>query len=74
MRVKADFNTEVSQFVASGDKQHIVTLAASDKARHQYLDKGLSVELQTVRLIRITVKNKVVYLMTNLLDTQRYPV
>ncbi len=58
MRVKADFNTEVSQFVASGDKQHIVILAASDKARHKCLDKGLSVEPQTVRLIRITVKKQ----------------
>ncbi len=74
MRVKADFNTEVSQFVASGDKQQSVTLTASDEARRKCLDKGLSVEPQTVRLIRITVKKKVYFLMTNLLDTQRYPV
>ncbi len=74
MHVKADFNTDVSQFVVSGAKQQIVTLTASDVARHKCLDKGLPVESQTVRLIRITVKNKVVYLMTNLLDAQRYPV
>ena len=58
MRVKADFNTEVSQFVASGDKQRIVTLTASDEARRKCLDKGLSVEPQTVRLIRVTVKRR----------------
>jgi hypothetical protein len=74
MRVKADFNTEVSQFVASGAKQKTVTLTASDQARRKCLDKGLPVEPQTVRLIRITVKKNVYYLMTNLLDTQRYPV
>jgi len=74
MRVKADFNTEVSRFVASGEQQLIVTLTASDEARRKCLDKGLSVEARTVRLIRITVKKKVYYLMTNLLDTQRYPV
>jgi hypothetical protein len=74
MRVKADFNTEVSQFVASGAKQQIVTLTASDDARRKCRDHGLPVEPQTVRLIRVTVKNKVYYLMTNLLDTQRYPV
>ena len=74
MRVKADFNTEVSQFVASGAKQQIVTLTASDEAKRKCLDKELSVESQTVRLMRITVKNKVYYLITNLLDTQRYPV
>ncbi len=74
MRVKADFNTEVSQFVASGAKQQIVTLTASDKARRKCRDKGMPVESQTVRLIRITVKKKVYFLMTNLLDTQRYPV
>ncbi len=71
MRVKADFNTEVSQFVASGAKQQIVTLTASDEARRKCRDKGLPVEPQTVRLMRV---NKVYYLMTNLLDTQRYPV
>jgi len=65
MRVKADFNTEVSQFVASGDTQQIVTLTASDEAKRKCLDNGLPVEPQTVRLIRITVKNKVYYLMTN---------
>ncbi len=74
MRVKADFNTEVSQLVASGAKQQIVTLTASDAARRKCVDKGLPVEPQTVRLMRITVTNKVYYLMTNLLDTQRYPV
>ena len=74
MRVKADFNTEVSQFVASGDTQQIVTLTASDEARRKCLDKGLPVKPQTVRLIRITVKNKVYFLMTNLLDTHRYPI
>ncbi len=61
LRVKADFNTEVSQFVASGAKQQIVTLTASDDARRKCRDKGLPVEPQTVRLIRITVKNKVYY-------------
>ncbi len=74
MRVKADFNTEVSQFVASGAKQQIVTLTASDEARHKCLGRGLPVESQTVRLIHITVKKKVYFLMTNLLNTQRYPV
>jgi hypothetical protein len=47
-------------------------LTVSDVARRKCLDKGLPVESQTVRLIRFTVKNKVV--MTNLLDAQRYPV
>ncbi len=74
MRVKADFNTKVSQFVASGAKQQHVTLTANDKARRKCRDKGLLVEPQAVRLIRITVKNNVYFLITNLLDTQRYSV
>jgi len=73
MRVKANFNTEVSQFVASGDTQQIGTLIASDNARQKCQDKGLPCDPQTVRLIRITVKNKVYILMTNRLDTQPYP-
>ncbi len=74
MRVKADFNTEVSRFVASGATQEIVTLKANDEARKKCCDKGLPVQPQTVRLVRISVKNKVYFLITNLLDRQRYPV
>lgn len=55
MRVKANFNAEVRQFVASGNKQQIVTLAASDKARYKCQEKDLSIEPITVRLLRIKV-------------------
>jgi hypothetical protein len=58
MRVKADFNTQVSQFVASGATQQIVTLTASDEARKKCCDKGLPVQPQMVRLVRISVKKQ----------------
>lgn len=72
MRLKADFNQEVRDFVASGKKQAIVTLKPNEKAQHKCQEKGLSCDPQTVRLIRTKVKNNRYILMTSLLDTARY--
>jgi hypothetical protein len=74
MRVKADFNGQVSEFVASGKKQKIVTLEPSEKAKRKCREKGLCCEPQTVRLIRIVIKKKTYILITNLLDNATYDV
>lgn len=74
MRVKADFNPEVRDFVASGKKQQIVTLNPNEAAKKKCQEKGLSDEPQTVRLIHVKVKKKTYILVTSLLDTVRYSV
>ena len=72
MRVKADFNQEVTEFVASGKKQQIVTLKPTEKAKQKCHEKGLSDAPQTVRLIRVKVKNNTYFLITSLLDAACY--
>jgi len=74
MRVKADFNTQVSEFVASGKKQQIVALNPTEKAKQKCEEKGLSCEPQTVRLIRVKVKKKTYILVTSLLDSRSYRI
>lgn len=74
MRVKANFNQEVSEFVASGKKQQVVTLKPTETAKQKCQENGLSYEPQTVRLIRVKVKKKTYILVTSLLDTARYRI
>ena len=74
MRVKADFNQEVSEFVASGKKQLIMVLKPNENAKKKCQEKGVPYEPQSVRLIRIKVKKKIYILITSLLDTARYSI
>lgn len=74
MRVKAGFNQQVSDFVASGKKQQMVTLKPTEEAKQKCREKGLSSAPQTVRLIRVKVKKKTYFLITSLLDTACYRI
>lgn len=74
MRVKSNFNKVTSDFVASGKKQDIVTLAATQKMQAACQEKGLPTQPITVRLIRIKTNKGEYILMTNLLNKRHYPI
>ncbi|MGX6564756.1 hypothetical protein [Cupriavidus necator] len=72
MHVDGSGFTAVQHFVRSGRDEVIVTLPAP--ARNDARDYACLASLQTVRLIRqVSPAGKVRVLITNLLDTQRYP-
>ena len=75
MRVEKEGNTGfacVRDFLRSGLQEQIVTLGAPDKA--DATDYECPATAQTVRLVRhIASTGRVRVLMTNLLDTQRFP-
>lgn len=72
MRVDSTGFACVRDFLRSGDAERIVTLAAP--SRHKALDYECPCQPQTVRLIRNCTPNGCVrVLMTNLLDTLRFP-
>jgi len=74
MRVKASFNQETKDFVASGKKQAFVTLKASTKIKKACDKKGLSHDPIKVRLLRIKTSKGVYILITSLLSKRNYPI
>lgn len=74
MRIKNDFNQESKQFVASGQKQTIVTLTPSKEMVDDCQQKNLPVQPLKVRLLRVSTSKGEYILMTNLLDKKTYPI
>ena len=74
MRVKANFNQETRDFVASGKKQAIVTLTPDKEMADACCRKGLPDQPVQVRLLRVKTSKGVYILITNLLNKRKYPV
>lgn len=74
MRVKASFNQETKDFVASGQKQAFVTLKATSKMKKACDKRGLSHDPVAVRLLRIKTSKGEYILITSLLSKRSYPV
>ena len=72
-RLRKNANTQVKDFIASGKKQAIITLEATQGMRQKATDRALDIVPVTVRLIRIKTTKGYYVLMTSLIDTKRYP-
>lgn len=73
-RMPVDFSSEVSAFVARGNKNEEVVFFPGADARNQCLGYGLSCEPITLRLIRVTLKGGgIEVLATSLHDEEAYP-
>ena len=73
-RLRGNANTQVKSFIASGKKQALITLEATQAMQQKALEKGLEIVPLKVRLIRIKTPKGSYILMTSLTDKKRYPV
>lgn len=74
MRAKVNRNLFCKAFVESGKAEQIITLPPNKFSIEQCRNKGLSAKPLTLRLIRVDLDSDVEVLITNLLDSEIYPV
>jgi hypothetical protein len=73
-RMPSDFSSEVSAFVASGQKSDVVLFSPGAEARKQCQLYGLSCEPIALRLLRVKLRGgEIEVLATSLLDEDAYP-
>lgn len=73
MRAKINLGKQFKAFEQSGATEAIVTMEPNKISKQQCIEKHLSTEPITLRLVRVELKNEVEVLITNLLDQDRYP-
>ncbi len=73
MRAKINQSKPFKAFAERGGTESIITMKPNKKSQEQCINKGLSTEPITLRLIRVELDNDVEVLITNLLDNGRYP-
>lgn len=73
MRAKTKLDIPVRDFLRSRKKQTTVTFSPSQKAINQCEEKQLPTATITLRLVRVKLKTETEVLITNLLDTEKYP-
>ena len=73
-RLRGNANTQIKSFIASGKKQAVIPLEATQAMQQKALEKGLEIIPLKVRLIRIKTPKGSYILMTSLTDKKRYPV
>lgn len=73
LRVKSTANNQVKEFVASKQKQAVITINPSMDMQQKAIDKGLKIQEVKVRLIRIKTSKGYYILMTSLTDKISYP-
>lgn len=74
MRAKANKNLIVKSFVASKEKEKIITITPNNPSIRTCKEKGISFKAIKLRLVRVELKNEVEVLITNLMDTVKYDV
>lgn len=73
MRLKTKQLNEAKDFIASGEKERIITLEASKTSIQSCQEKGLPDTPIKLRLVRVDLPNEVEVLITNLMDSDHYP-
>ena len=73
MRAKINRGKQFKAFEHSGAIEALITLGPNKTSKQQCVEKHLSSEPLTLRLVRVELGNEVEVLITNLLDSQRYP-
>lgn len=73
MRTRTKRDTLVKHFIASGNKETVVTYKPGKEAVKTCLEKGLSTAPIKLRLIRVDLPNEVEVLVTSLMDKKTYP-
>jgi len=73
MRIRSNFNKQTAAFEKSSKRDVVITLDPSDEMIAHAKSKGLSIELVTVRLLKVKTTKGEYLLMTTLLDNTHYP-
>lgn len=73
MRAKVNRGKQFKAFVESGATEAIITMEPNKISKQQCLDKHLSTDPITLRLVRVELGDEVEVLVTNLLDKECYP-
>jgi len=74
MRAKANKDLVVKAFVESNKKEAIVTFDPNKYSINTCKQKGLPTSPIKLRLVRVELDNEVEVLITNLMDSNKYPV
>ena len=74
MRAKINQSLICKAFAESGEREQIITLKPNKTSVARCKAKGLSTLPLRLRLVRVDLDNEVEVLITNLLDTDSYPV
>ena len=74
MRAKANKDLVVKAFVESNKKEAIVTFEPNKYSINTCKQKGLPTSPIKLRLVRVELDNEVEVLITNLMDSNKYPV
>ena len=74
MRAKANKDLAVKAFVESHKKQAVVTFEPNKTSIKTCKEKGIPVSPIKLRLVRVELDNEVEVLITNLMDSDQYPV
>ena len=74
MRAKANKDLAVKAFVESHKKQAVVTFEPNKSSMKTCKEKGIPVSPIKLRLVRVELDNEVEVLITNLMDSDQYPV
>ncbi len=72
IRAKTNQSLLIKEFVASGEKEAIVSFEPNKPSIKTCEEKGLSTQTVTLRLVRVDLPNEVEVLVTNLMDMERY--
>lgn len=73
VRAKTNQNLAVKSFIASGEKEAVVTFTPNKTSLKTCQEKGLPCFPLKLRLVRVDLSNEVEVIITNLMDTDRYP-
>jgi len=73
VRAKTNQDRAVRSFIDSGEKEAVVTVEPNKSTLKTCREKGLSALPITLRLVRVDLPNDVEVIITNLMDSERYP-
>jgi hypothetical protein len=74
IRAKTNQYRIVQDFINSGEPEAMIELTANRSSQKTCVEKGLSHDPITLRLVRVELPDEVEVLVTNLTDTETYPV
>ncbi len=73
VRAKTNQELAVKSFIASGEKEAVVTFTPNKSSLKTCHEKGLPTSPIKLRLVRVDLPSEVEVIITNLMDTERYP-
>ncbi len=73
LHTKINRGNQFKAFKQSGAAEAVITIGPNKKTRQQCVDRQLSTEPLTLRLVGVELDNEVEVLITNLLDNEHYP-